>query len=117
MINTYHYLCAANTEPKITMENRTIENEGSYLHDVLIEKGKKMVRELKSAKIVHPEKSNEINWFIDTFIDHVNSGESFTLTLDRSRDFYYVNYVKDSSLTIIKKSYNENISIRSYAIN
>lgn len=114
MINSFHFLSTPGTEPRISQKTIMEADEASTLHKLLAEKSRKLISELKSAKITHPEDGNNIDWFIDTISEKAKYDQSCTLRKPGTEDFYYVDYRQGASLLLIKKNRNGTLSIRCY---
>ena len=110
MLNSYHCLVQPKKESSVFYE--TIEDD---LNCVLVTKAKKLIAQLKSLKLVQPEKTNDIDWFIEKLEKGVARNVNFEVELSYTNNYYYVRYEKETKfLLIIKRSKDGFMSVRSY---
>lgn len=54
------------------------EETDADLYDLLVAKMKKLTRQLKADKIVHPERAGTVDWAVTTIDTNVRKNKSFT---------------------------------------
>ena len=110
MLNSYH--CLVQPKKKASVFYETVEDDLKY---VLSTKTKKLIAQLKSLKLVQPEKTNDIDWFIEKLEKGVARDTDFEVELNYTKNYYYVKYEKETKfLLIIKRSKDGFMSVRSY---
>lgn len=110
MLNSYHCLVQPKKESSVFYE--TIEDDLKY---VLSTKSKKLIAQLKTLKLMQPEKTNDIDWFVEKLEKGVARNTDFEVELSYTNNYYYVRYEKKSKfLLIIKRSKDGFMSVRSY---
>lgn len=110
MLNSYHCFVQPKKESSVFYE--TIEDDLKY---VLSTKLKKLIAQLKALKLMQPEKTNDIDWFIEKLEKGVARDMDFEVELSYTKNYYYVRYEKKSKfLLIIKRSKDGFMSVRSY---
>lgn len=89
------------------------EDSDTSLYETLVCKMKKLIRQLKSDKIRHPERAGTIDWAINTIETNVNKNTSFKIEVPNYDCYYSVVYEKENNfLQIVKKTSDGVMSIR-----
>lgn len=110
MIKSYHCL----TQPAKNAEIY-YEDINDDIFTVLTNKCRKLIKQLKAAKLTYPEKANDLDWFIDAIETGVLRNTDFDKELAFKNNFYHVRYEKDKFVLIIKEN-NGIMSVRSYLV-
>lgn len=110
MLKSFHSLSLVGVESSVMYEE--IPDD---LHEILVKKCNKLIRQLKSEKITSPEKSRQLDWLIDEIQKGVERNISFDKEL--SYQGFYVNicYEKDAKFfQIVKRLPDGTMSVRAY---